>query len=175
MRYLKIGAILIVITIIGIDMYNSKKTVWFDGSNEVNCNIELVKNSFEDVGTYFVEVTKCMAGISSAKLVEQGADYVTIQTNEGLMKRTGITKKIDNDKVVIEFDENYKAGSAITTNSHIKEEFEAIQDKVSHRVTITQLKAPGFLGFFYRNFGSSNIGNAFLEASKTYYEKLAIN
>jgi hypothetical protein len=39
----------------------------------------------------------------------------------------------------------------------------------SHRVPMNAY--PGFLGFFYRNLGSSSIGNAFLTSYKTLLEK----
>jgi hypothetical protein len=96
---------------------------------------------------------------------------VTIQTNEGLMRRTNITKQIEAECVVVEFDEEYQAGSKITTNSHFLDEFTTSDTGVKYHTVISGVEAPGFLGFFYRKFGSSNTGNAFLTTYKTYFEK----
>ena len=43
---------------------------------------------------------------------------MTIRTNEGLMKRTNISKRIEAESVSVEFDEEYEAGSTVTTTSH---------------------------------------------------------
>jgi hypothetical protein len=104
-------------------------------------------------------------------LVEQGSDFVTIRTNEGLMKRTNITKRIEAERVVVAFDEEYQAGSKVTTTSHFVDEFTTSEAGVKHRAVISDVEAPGLLRFFYRRFGSSNTGNAFLESYKTYFEQ----
>ena len=109
--------------------------------------------------------------MTKVELVGQGDDFVNIQTNEGLMKRTNISKKVEGERIVIEFDEEYQAGRAITTNSHFLDDFEVSANIVSHRITISNLKAPGFMGFFYRNFGRSSMGKAFLNAHKSFLEK----
>jgi len=36
---------------------------------------------------------------------------------------------------------------------------------------MSDVEAPGFLGFFYQRFGSSKTGNAFLAAYKVHFEK----
>ena len=52
-----------------------------------------------------------MPGLTSVELVEQGNDFVIIRTNEGLMKRTNITVQAGVESVLVEFDEEYQAGS----------------------------------------------------------------
>jgi hypothetical protein len=36
---------------------------------------------------------------------------------------------------------------------------------------MSDVEASGFLGFFYRRFGSSKTGNAFLTAYRAHFEK----
>ena len=145
-------------------------SVWFEGSNDIACNIQQVKDAVENLGEHYVGIISFMPGLTSVELVEQGNDFVIIRTNEGLMKRTNISKLIKAESVVLEFDEEYQAGSKITTKSHFLDEFTASDAGVKHRTVISGVEAPGVLGFFYRNFGSSNIGNAFLKSYKTYFE-----
>jgi hypothetical protein len=146
-------------------------SVWFEGSNEIECNIEKVKNALENHGEHYVGVTSHMPGLTSVELVEQGSDSVTIKTNEGLMKRTNITKRIETESVVVEFDEEYQAGSKIKVKSHLLEEFMTSEIGVKHRAVISGVEAPGVLGFFYRKFGKSRIGKAILNSTKTYFEE----
>ena len=157
--------------LIGINMYNSQKTIWFEGSNELDCKIERVESSVNDLGEYFLGIISKMPSMTKVDLVEKGEDFVTLQTNEGLMKRTNISKKVEGDKIMLEFDEEYQAGMAITTKSHFLHEFEMKDNMVIHHITISNLEAPGFMGFFYRNFGSSTMGKAFLNAHKNFLEK----
>ncbi len=103
--------------------------------------------------------------------METGGDFVTIKTNEGLMKRTNITKRIEAERVVVEFDEECQAGSKVTTKSHFFDEFTTSDTGVKYHTVLSGIEAPGLLGFFYRNFGSSNTGNAFLTSYKAYFEK----
>ena len=137
-------------------------SVWFEGSNEIECNIQQVKHALENHGEHYVRVISLMPGLTSVELVEQGNDFVTIRTNEGLMKRTDISKLIEAASVAVEFDEEYQAGSKITTKSHFLDEFTTSDTGVKHRITISDVEASGLLGFFYRNLGRSNTGNAFL-------------
>ena len=146
-------------------------SVWFEGYSEIECNIQQVKQALENHGEFYVGVISLMPGLTSVELVEQGSDFVTIKTNEGLMKRTNITKSIEADSVVVESDEEYQAGSKVTTQSHFLDEFTTSDAGVTHRTVISGVEAPGLLGFFYRKFGSSNTGNAFLKSYKTYFEK----
>ncbi len=145
-------------------------TVWFEGKNEIDCSIQQVKQALDDPGELFVAVTSHMPGMTSVELVEHGTDSVTIRTNEGLMKRTNISKRIEAESVVVEFDEKYEAGSKVAATSHFAEEFTASDTGVTYRLVMSDVEAPGFLGFFYRKLGSSNIGNAFLAAYKTHFE-----
>ena len=145
-------------------------SVWFEGSNEIECTLQQVKQALENLGEHYVGVIRLMPGLTSVELVEQGSDFVTLKTNEGLMKRTNISRRSEADQVVVEFDEEYQAGSLLTTTSHIVDEFTASETGVTHRTVISGIEAPGFLGFFYRNLGKSNTGNAFLNSYKTYFE-----
>ena len=146
-------------------------SIWFEGSDEIKCNIQQVKNALENIGEYYLGVIKLMPGITSVELVEQGSDFVIIRTNEGLMKRTNISKDIEDESIVVECDEEYQAGSRVTAKSHFRDEFTSSGAGVKYNIVVSDLKAPGFFGFFYRRFGSSSMGNAFLKAYKTYLEK----
>ena len=145
-------------------------SVWFEGSSEIGCSIQRVKDSFANHGDHYCGVIGLMPGLKDVELVEQHDDSVTIRTNEGVMKRTNISKRIDARSVVVEFDEEYQAGSKLTTKAHFLEEFTASDTGVKHRTVIRDLEAPGFLGFFYRKFGSSSIGKALLKSQKSYLE-----
>ena len=144
-------------------------SIWFDGSDEIKCNIQQVKNALENIGEYYRGVIKLMPGMTSVKLVEQGSDSVIIRTNEGLMKRINILKDVEAESIVVECDEEYQAGK-VTTKTHFRDEFTITDSGVQHRTTMSGLETSGFLGFFYRKLGSSSMGNAFLKAHKTYLE-----
>ncbi len=146
-------------------------TIWFEGSNELECNMKQVKRSSDDFGKHYVGVISLMPGMKSVKLLEQGTDFVIIKTNEGLMKCTNIQMFVEAKSLVMEFDEEYKAGSYITVNSHFMNEFKMSEVGVKHRTVISNVKAPGLLGFFYRKFGNIKMGNAFLKSYKNYLEK----
>lgn len=145
--------------------------VWFDGSNQIECNIQQVKHALENHGEHYAGVISLMPGLRSVELVEQGSDFVTIKTNEGLMKRTNISERIETDSVVVEFDEEYQAGRLVTVKSHFLDEFTTNDSGVRHRTVVSRLEASGLLGFFYRKFGKDKTGNAFLTSYKTYFEK----
>ena len=146
-------------------------SVWFEGSNEIDCDIEQVKQDIENHGEHYAGVIALMPGLVNVELVEHGDDFVIIRTNEGLMKRTNISKKIEAESVVVEFDEEYQAGSMVTTKSHFFDEFTKKNVGVKHRIIISNLVTSGVMGFFYKNFGKSNTGNAFLKTYKTFFEK----
>jgi hypothetical protein len=146
-------------------------SIWFEGESEIECNIQQVKDAFENYGEHYVGVISLMPGLTSVELVEQGSDFVTIKTNEGLMKRTNISKSIEVERVVVEFEEEYQADTKVTAHSHFLDEFTTSDSGVKHHTVMSGVEASGLLGFFYRKFGSSNIGNAFLTSYKTYFEK----
>ena len=146
-------------------------SVWFEGSREIGCDIGQVRRALENPGELYVGIVSLMPGLTSVELVEQGKDSVTIRTNEGLMKRTNITKHVEADRVVMDFDESYEAGSKVTTTSRFSERFTTSDTGVSYRLVMSDVEAPGFLGFFYQRFGSSKTGNAFLTAYKAHFEK----
>lgn len=129
-----------------------------------------VQEAVDDLGQHYLDLIELMPGLSSVELVEDGADSVTIRTNEWLMKRTNISKRAAPGSVTVEFDEEYKAGSKVTTKSHFLDEFTSTDKGVTHRLVMSDVEAPGFLGFFYRKFGSNKMGNAFLTAYETYFD-----
>ena len=51
------------------------------------------------------------------------------------------------------------------------EEFNAKKGTTEINVEISNLVAPGFLGFLLRNFGSKNIGNGFIDSYKKTFDK----
>jgi len=59
------------------------------------------------------------------------------------MKRTNISKRIEAERVVVEFDEVYDAGSRVTVTSHFSEEFTAGATGVTYRIVISDFEAPG--------------------------------
>ena len=146
-------------------------SVWFEGSNEIECTLEQVKRAIGDHGAHLIGVVSLMPGLTDVDLVEQGRDFVTIRTNEGLMKRMNIAVRVEAEAVVVESDEEYQAWSKVTATSHFLDEFTASGTGVKHRIVMTDVEASGLLGFFYRNLGSSRMGRAFLESYKTYLEK----
>ncbi|MBF9017321.1 MULTISPECIES: hypothetical protein [unclassified Oceanispirochaeta] len=113
-----------------------------------------------------------MPGLTSVELIEEGIDSVVLKTNEGLMRRSNIKKTISNESIIVEYDEDYQAGGMINVKSHCLDEFHASHAMVQHRIILSDVKSPGFLGFFYRNFGKSRIGNSLLNSYKSYFEML---
>ena len=147
---------------------------WFEGEGEIACTLASVAQAIDDgLGEYFTGVVSLMPGLTNVALVEQHPDAVIITTNEGQMKRNNVSTRVEDDRVTIEFDEEYQAGSKVTVNSHATHQFTPTNNGVTHRLTIRDVTAPGLLGFFYRKFGSSKIGNALLTAEKTYLETSA--
>lgn len=144
--------------------------VWFEGEHEVECDLRRVKESLSDYGQHYVGVVSEMPGMISVELVDQGPDFVTIRTNEGLMERTSISTHEDAEQLVVEYDEKYEAGSRVTTTSHVRDEFSATPSGVHHRTVVSDLTAPGLLGLLYRTFGRSSMGKAFLTSYQTYLE-----
>jgi len=145
---------------------------WFEGSCTIGCRFQSLEHSIEDHGKFYEGVVSCMPGISSVELLEQGSDYLIIETSEGIMKRTNLKKSIKQDIVVVEYDEEYKAGKMVTTHSHFLDEFTSNEDGIKLKTTISDVRASGVLGLIYRLFGSSNIGKAVLNSHKTYLEAL---
>jgi hypothetical protein len=161
----------IVLILTATIMDKTRKETWFEGSNNLQTDLPKMKESLDDIGQYFKGVISLMPGMTDVKLVDQGNDFVSIQTNEEIMKRTNILVKNANDKISIEFDEEYQAGKMVTATSHFLHKFRTEENTINHSLVISSLKAPGLMGFFYRNFGSKNIGKAFLGAHKQYLEK----
>ena len=145
-------------------------TTWFEGSNEIDCDLQQVLHALENYAELFTGLTRLMPGLTSVELVEQGEDSVTIKTNEGLMKRKNISKRIEADGVILEFDEEYQAGQMATFKTHYLQEYTQGSAGVRLRVVLSDVEAPGIMGFFYRTFGKTNIGNAVLASNKSFFE-----
>lgn len=160
----------IVLILTGVIMDTTRDKIWFQKSTAINCNLEDINRSFENLGEHYKRLISVYPGMTAVKLIDQGNDFVTINTNEGTMKRTNISVNRLENKITVELDEEYIT-SAITTNSHIVEKFERKDGKIELHIKISNHKAPGFLGFFLRNFGSENIGNGFLNSYKKTLEK----
>ena len=86
------------------------------------------------------------------------------------MKRTNISKRIEADRLVMELNEVYEAGSRVTVTGRFSDDFPTSDDGVAHRLVISDVEAPGFLGSLYRTFGGKKMGNALLTAYKAYLE-----
>ena len=97
----------------------------FEGSSEIECGFEHVKHVLENLGERFVGVVGLMPGMSSVDLVEEGTDFVVIRTNEGLMRRTNLSKHIEESRLCVEYNEECQPGSKVTTWAHFVSEFVA--------------------------------------------------
>jgi len=86
------------------------------------------------------------------------------------MRRTNISRTVDDENVIVEFDEKYQAGRMINVKSRSLDEFTISGDKVKHHTVLSEVKAPGILCFFYRTFGKSSIGNSLMKSYKTFLE-----
>jgi len=111
--------------------------------------VTLSKRALENPGELYVGIVSLMPGLTSVELVEQGSDSVTIRTNEVLMKRMDIAKSVEADRVIVNSDESYEAGSKVTATTQFSEEFTTANTGVTYRLAMGDLEAPGFLGFFY--------------------------
>ena len=143
---------------------------WFEGSGQIDCTIEHVEQALSAPGHLFVEIVKLMPGLSNVELMEHRDDSVTISTNEGVMTRSNIALDLDSEALTLEYDEMYEAGSKVTTTAHFREVFAGTDSGVRHTLVMSDVEAPGVLGFLYSRFGSSKTGNAFLSATKTHLE-----
>lgn len=130
--------------------------------------LKAIVDGLSDPGTFFSEVTSLMPGISVSRLLGQEDGRIEIETNEGRMTRTNVIVKRDEAEVIVEFDEKYHAGKFITAQSHHLHRFERISDGTDCHILITDVKAPGLLGFMYRLFGAKNIGSALLKSYGKY-------
>ena len=143
---------------------------WFEGTTQIDCDLQTVKTSVADFGTHFVGVVRSMPGISEVELLEQGEDFVTIRTNEGVMRRHNIECSVGDDEVILRFDEVYDT-SKVTGRSHFEDTYTASNSGgVQFHSVVSDVQANGVLGFLYRRFGSRNMGKAFLSSQKKYLE-----
>ena len=111
--------------------------------------VTLSKRALENPGELYEGIVSLIPGLTSVELVEQGSDSVTIRTNEVLMKRMDIAKSVEADRVIVNSDESYEAGSKVTATTQFSEEFTTANTGVTYRLAMGDLEAPGFLGFFY--------------------------
>ena len=146
--------------------------IWFEGTAEIDCTIADVAASLLDRGEHHASVVRLMPGMTSVELTEQGPGVVILTTNEGVLRRTGLVVRAEPDRVVVESDEEYTAGRAVTATAHFLDEFTANPTGVTHHLVISEVSASGVLGFFYRTLGSSKTGNAFLTATAAYLGSL---
>ncbi len=151
-------------------MDKTRNKIWFQGSTVIDCSIEDINKSLTDIGEHYKNLISVYPGMTTVELIAQGNDYVTIKTNEGTMKRTNIKVDKSDEKILVEFDEEYIT-SKVTTTSHFVEKIETKNGGTELNVEISNLVANGFLGFFLRNFGSKNIGNGFLDSYKKTFDK----
>jgi len=131
-------------------MEKSPKKIWFEGAGDIQCVLKKVEESIQNIGEYYAGIVRLMPGMSQVELIESGDDFIIIQTNEGLMKRTNIHTKLEPGKIVLEFDEEYRAGKMLTTHACFLDEYTTSGDKIRHRTVISDLKAPGFMGFLLK-------------------------
>ena len=143
----------------------------FERSQSLTCSIETVARSVRELGAHHVAVVRRMPGLSKVELAAETDDSVTITTNEGVMTRSGVVRHFEDDRVVLEFDEEYRAGSLVTSRGHFRDEFETTPTGVVHRSTISDVVATGFLGFLYRTFGIARTGTALMKAVKGVLEE----
>ena len=144
--------------------------IWLEGEGEIATDIASVATAFDDLGGHYVEVVGRMPGISSAELLEQGSDFVTIRTNEGVMHRTNIRLGVTEDRVVVDFDEEYGAGSKVNAKSHFTHTFTTTAGGVHHHLVVGDLEFGGVLGFLYRRLGKASMRKAFLGSYKSCFE-----
>lgn len=143
---------------------------WFEGKTQIDCDLQMVKTSLADLGTHFVGVVGSMPGMSEVELLEQGEDFVTIRTNEGVMRRHNIECSVGDDEIVLRFDEVYET-SKVTGRSHFEDRYTSSNSGgVQFHSVVSDVQADGVLGFLYRRFGSRNMGKAFLSSQKKYFE-----
>ena len=147
-------------------------SVWFEGNIEIDCNIKQVKLALKSIGEFYAGIIGLMPGLKSAELTEEGSNFVVIKTDEGHMTRANMKQRIDDRSVVVEFDEEYRAKTMVTTKAYFVDEFTTSGKGVKYHTTISDLESTGLMGFFYGKFGASKTGNAFLAACKKYLENL---
>lgn len=167
-KKLIILAIPILLILTGTIMDKTRNKIWYQKSATLGCDIQDINTSLDNLGEHYKEIMLVYPGMTTIELEEHGQDFVTIKTNEGVMKRTNISVAKSDDNTVVEYDEEYIT-SKITTTSHGIEKFKKKSNGTEVSLEISNLTAPGFLGFLLRNFGSSNIGNGFLDSYRKVF------
>ena len=147
-------------------------SVWLEGESDIDCDLGQVRESLEHPGEHHVGVVSRMPGMTTVELVDQGPDSVTIRTNEGLMSRSHISVRAEAERIIADFDEDYRAGKMNFT-SHHHLEFTAQDNGVHLRVVLSDLDAPGLMGFFYRRLGRRSMRKAFVQSHRDYFERSA--
>ena len=144
--------------------------ILFEGSKELSYTLLEVSNAIANIGLYFVGTTRNMPDMTSVVLVEQGPKFVTFKTNEGLVKRTNIDIRIADERISVEYAEEYWAGKHIAAISHVMDVFTPGQTGVEHSITISGVEAPGFGRFFTRSLDVPGLGEALLAAQHAHIE-----
>mmetsp|Transcript_3829 Transcript_3829/g.8937 ORF Transcript_3829/g.8937 Transcript_3829/m.8937 type:complete len:147 (+) Transcript_3829:72-512(+) len=142
---------------------------WWAGTQELNCDIQRIKDAVQDLGTFFCSQMKEQPSISSADVLEQGVGYITIKSNESTHTRTNVQVKVQGDTVTVEFDEEAK-NSATTVTIHYLDEFVGQSGKVMHKTAFSGVNATGIMGCLYKCFGAGAQGKAHQKAYKTMLE-----
>ncbi len=145
----------------------------FEGSAELPFSLQDITDALANIGLFFVETTRRMPDMTSVVLVEQGADFVTFKTNEGLVKRTNIDIRLTEERISVEYAEEYWAGKLIAGISHVMDEFTPSQTGLTHTTTISGVEAPGFGGFFSRSLDVPGLGKALQAAQRAHIEASA--
>lgn len=145
-------------------------SVWFEGEKHIACTLDHVRDATDDLGAYFVGALRHLPSLYSVELVKQDERVVHIKTNEGLMKRTVTERRVEDEAVHLMYDEVFDGGSMITVTAHYEDTFTKSGDGVTLCTVISEVEAPGFLGFFYRNFGASSNGKSFQEGIRKHLE-----
>lgn len=112
-----------------------------------------------------------MPGLTDVELIERAQDAVTIRTKASCAAPTSPYNAIPTPSPS-RTTKPTMPGAKVTTTSHFHEEFAATDSGVLHTSVMSDVEAPGVLGFLYGRFGSSKSGNAFLSATRTHRERL---
>jgi hypothetical protein len=140
----------------------------FEGTTVLPFSLQDISAALSNIGLYFIETTRNMPTITDVILIEQGANFVTFKTNEGLVKRTNIAIEHTEARIRVEYAEEYWAGKLIAGISHVMDDFTTSQTGVEHCTIISGVEAPGFGGFFTRNLDVSSLGKALQTAQRRH-------
>ena len=87
------------------------------------------------------------------------------------MKRTNISKRIEADRVVVEFDEEYQAGRMLTTEAHFTDEFTKERHRGHASHCDKQPEGPWDSRLLLSDLRPGKYGACLLGFDKSYFEK----